>query len=766
MFTEINERKKFIKRYLGQRESLPASAKKLIEAEKLGAIQLYALVDLNESLKFCENWVILTTGHFILIALRGEESLIIKQVELSRIAAVKEVRSLSCTSLTFVEAHDRPALAKIYFTHRQKVIMGHIKYYCENQESFLELNRDNPKTIGEADKLYQESVMKPVLEAQNSVTSENAKTLWRLLAYLLPYKRELIQGTLGAVATTLVSLIPAYLSGKLIDDVIRPFQDGSLSFEEARSIGWIMLGSLGITYVLREFFIYVRLNKMSILGEKVAKDLREQLYRHLQTLSMDFFSKKQTGSIISRVSSDTDRIWDFVAFGVVETGIALITLIGLSAVLIALDLQLGLIMSLPVPLMLYSIYGHGEKMKKLFLKAWRKWSNVTAVLSDTIPGIQVVKAFNQEKKEEQRFNKRNEEVTNEFNQIHEAWTKFWPVLMASFQAVLLSVWIFALPRLITNDEAHALSAGTFVSFLLYMTMFQAPIEVLGQVARMLNRALSSAYRIFEVLDTKATISNKDDAKKIEKVEGSVEFKNVFFSYDGVRPIIRDLSFKVRSGEMIGLVGSSGGGKSTITKLISRFYDVNGGSILIDGHNVQDIELGSFRRQVGMVLQEPYLFHGSILDNIAYGVPEATVSEVIEAAKVANAHNFIGRLPHGYDTVVGERGHTLSGGERQRISIARAVLANPRILILDEATSAVDTETERKIQDALDKLIVGRTVFAVAHRLSTLRKANRIFVIGGGKIAEEGTHAELLANSDGEYAKLHRMQQEMSESFAL
>jgi ATP-binding cassette subfamily B protein len=423
------------------------------------------------------------------------------------------------------------------------------------------------------------------------------------------------------------------------------------------------------------------------------------------------------------------------------------------------------VMALPVPLLLFAIYSHGERMKKLFLKAWRKWSNVTSVLSDTIPGIQVVKAFNQEKKEEARFNQCNEIVTNEFNNIHNEWTKFWPLLMLGFQLILLSVWIFAMPRLISERGSEdALSAGTFVSFLLYMTMFSQPIEILGQVARMLNRALSSAYRIFEVLDTKASIVDKENPLKLNELKGNVEFKNVFFSYDGVRPILQDLNFNVKAGEMIGLVGSSGGGKSTITKLIARFYDVNGGQILIDGHPLKDLEMGGYRKQVGMVLQEPYLFHGSIWDNIAYGVPNASAKEVIEAAKIANAHNFIGRLHLGYDTVIGERGHTLSGGERQRISIARAVLANPRILILDEATSAVDTETERKIQDALDKLIEGRTVFAVAHRLSTLRKADRIFVIGKGSITEQGTHSELLKINNGEYARLHRMQQEMSEEF--
>ena len=766
MNIQNEQTKKFINRYLGQRDALPATAKELLATEDKGRILLYSLIDLDEQLKFCEHWLIITESYVTIMAERSGSFLITSRFELNRIAEVREQRSLSCSSLIFIEAHDKKALARVQFTHRQKVIMGHIKFLCENakESQFQEMTQNLLGGQENADSIYQESVMKPVVEAQNSVTSENAKTLTRLLSYLGPYKKELFLGTSGAVATTLVSLAPPYISGRLIDQVVRPFQDGKLSFNEASTLGWIMVGTLGVTYLLRELFIYIRLNKMSILGEKVAFDLRRELYAHLQTLSMDFFSRKQTGSIISRVSSDTDRIWDFVAFGVVETGIALITLMGLSVVLIALDWQLGLILALPVPALLYSIYAHGEKMKRLFLKAWRKWSNVTAVLSDTIPGIQVVKAFNQEEKEKARFNDRNEKVANEFNNIHDEWTKFWPLLMLSFQMILLAVWCFAMPRLIAEDGN--LSAGTFVSFLLYMTMFSAPIEVLGQVARMLNRALSSAYRIFEILDTKATVENQENSIRLEEVKGSVEFRNVFFSYDGVRPILQDLSFKVEPGEMIGLVGSSGGGKSTITKLIARFYDAQAGKILIDGKELKELELGSYRRQVGMVLQEPYLFHGSIMDNIAYGVPEATRSEIIEAAKIANAHNFIGKLSLGYDTVIGERGHTLSGGERQRISIARAVLANPRILILDEATSAVDTETERKIQDALDRLIEGRTVFAVAHRLSTLRKADRIFVIGKGNIEEMGSHADLLSDEDGAYSKLHRMQREMAEEYAL
>jgi ATP-binding cassette subfamily B protein len=581
---------------------------------------------------------------------------------------------------------------------------------------------------------------------------------------LLPYKRELLFGSIGAVLVTLLNLVPAFLSGRIIDDVVKPFRSGALEQDRALEMGLVMVASLALAYGFRELFMWVRLKKMSVLGEKVAKDLRKELYEHLQSLDLEFFSKKQTGSIISRVSSDSDRIWDFIAFGVVEVSISVLMLAGLSSMLIYLDWRLGLLMTVPVPIFLVAIYFHGERMKRMFLKAWRKWSGLTNVLSDTIPGIQVVKAFNQEEREKDRFNTNNDTVTKEFNNIHNAWTGFWPKLMGGIHLVMISVWFFALPRLV--DQHQPLSSGTFVSFLLYMTMFSAPIEVIGQVARMLNRALSSAHRIFEILDSRASVVDKEEPKKLMNLKGEITFKDVYFSYDGVRPVLKGMNFSVKPGEMIGLVGKSGGGKSTITKLISRFYDVSSGSILVDGIDIKELDSGLYRKQVGMVLQEPYLFHGTIWENISYGVQGAELEKIVEAAKIANAHDFIMSLPHGYDTVVGERGHDLSGGERQRISIARAVLADPKILILDEATSAVDTETERNIQEALDRLSKGRTVFAVAHRLSTLRKADRIFVVGKGKIVEEGTHDHLLSDENGEYRKLHEMQKEMSEAFAL
>jgi ATP-binding cassette subfamily B protein len=509
-------------------------------------------------------------------------------------------------------------------------------------------------------------------------------------------------------------------------------------------------------YVVRQLAAHVRLRLMAVLGEWVARDLRAELYEHVQRLSLSFFSRKKTGSLITRVTSDTDRLWDFVAFGVVDVSLSVVMLVGLGVVLLALDWRLGLAMVAPVPAFCWLIYRHGERLNDRFIRAWRKWSRVTDVLSDTIPGIRVVKAFNQEAREIARFAERNDDTTDENNEIHRIWTTFWPALMLAVHATTVVVWVLAVPRLL-GTGGPPLSPGVFVSFLLYTTMFVAPIEVIGQMARTVNRATSSAHRVFEVLDSEPEVRDVPEPVRLTPVRGRVTFENVTFAYDGVRQILRGVSFDVQPGELVGLVGPSGGGKSTVVSLVARFYEPSGGVIRIDGVDLRQLDTGHYREQLGMVLQDPYLFHGTVLENIRYGLPSASLGAVVAAAKAANAHDFICRLGQGYDTVVGERGHTLSGGERQRISIARAVLHDPRVLILDEATSSVDTETERQIQEALDRLVAGRTVFAIAHRLSTLRRASRLFVIEKGRLAEAGTHRELLDKPNGIYRRLYELQ---------
>ncbi len=385
---------------------------------------------------------------------------------------------------------------------------------------------------------------------------------------------------------------------------------------------------------------------------------------------------------------------------------------------------------------------------------------MTDVLSDTIPGIRVVKAFNQEQREIARFGERNEAVTAEFNRIHASWTTFWPLLMLGVHAMTVAVWVFAVPRLL-GTGTH-LPVGTFVSFLLYTTMFVGPIDVIGQMARTINRATTSAHRVFEVLDTELEVRDVAEPVRLEPVHGRVTFEHVTFAYDGVRQVLRGVSFDVAPGELIGLVGPSGGGKTTIVNLIARFYDVSGGTIRIDGVDRPASRHGPLppadRDGAPGSVSVPRDGAGEHPLRHAGGAAQRRWST---AAQAANAHDFITKLQHGYDTVVGERGHTLSGGERQRVSIARAILHDPRILILDEATSSVDTETEREIQQALERLVAGRTVFAIAHRLSTLRKASRLFVIEDGRLVEHGTHAELLVRPEGKYRKLYELQMQLA-----
>ncbi len=693
-----------VARYTDQPPRLPAELRRQIEASWQGApVQLYALADLDHALRLTQVWVALGPGQLsVARPVERGDHWEIESVERARIQAVREAPGLSASTLTILGRPGDPPLAVLRYSHRQRRAFENLKFVLE------EALEGRAVTAPDADQEYAASVAGPIRDAQ------------------------------------------ALVAGR---------QEGRLDSGRAAAIAWLAVAAMALVYLVRQAAALVRLRLMAVLGEWVARDLRAELYEHLQRLSLAFFSRKRTGSLITRVSADTDRLWEFLAFGVVDVSLSLVMLAGLGAVLVSLDWRLGLVMTLPVPLFCWAIYRHGEALNRVFLRVWRKWSRLTDVLSDTMPGIRVVKAFNQEAREVARFDGHNDDVTDEINRLHGLWTTFWPLLMLAVHATTLGVWVLAVPRLL--GVGPALSGGTFVSFLLYTTMFVGPIEVIGQMARTMQRATTSAHRVFEVLDTEPEVTDVSRPVRLEPVRGQVEFENVTFAYDGVRQVLRGVSFDVAPGELIGLVGPSGGGKTTIVNLIARFYDVTGGAIRIDGVDLRRLETGHYRRQIGMVLQDPYLFHGTVLENIRYGLPGASLGQAVAAARAANAHDFICKLQHGYDTVVGERGHTLSGGERQRVSIARAILHDPRILILDEATSSVDTETEREIQEALERLIAGRTVFAIAHRLSTLRKASRLFVIADGRLVESGRHAELMAKTNGKYRRLYEMQVELA-----
>ncbi|HUT57338.1 MAG TPA: ABC transporter ATP-binding protein [Phycisphaerae bacterium] len=578
------------------------------------------------------------------------------------------------------------------------------------------------------------------------------KVLSRLIDYVRPYKWRAIVGLGLAMAALMADLYAPSLTKPIINDALglKPGAQASLSV-----LVRCVLILVGLT-LFAAMSNAVRLRLMAGLGARVARDIRNKAYDHLHKLSLSFFSRRPTGSLITRITSDSDRIWDFVAMTVVEMTLAVLTIAGVGAALFILNWRLACFVLMPIPVMMFMMIVFHNRMHGIFMRIHHRWSQMTAVVSDAIPGVRVIKAFSQEKHEVDRFGQRNRRVYDSELGMINLWTMFGPVLQFCSQIGTIVVWLLGGYWVI----AGRLDGGTLMAYIVYMRLFYRPIHMISHMDRQLNRAATSVQRIFEVLDTEPAIFSKKGAEAAGEIRGHIELRNVSFSYDGVRNVLEDISLHVAPGQMLGLAGPSGGGKTTMVNLICRFYDVLEGQILIDGIDVRDYDVEDLRRHIGVVLQEPFLFHGTVGRNIAYGNPQATRDEIIAAARAANAHDFIVGFPDGYDTQVGERGHTLSGGERQRVSIARAILNNPKILILDEATSSVDSQTEKLIQEALERLVANRTTIAIAHRLSTLRRADRLVILDKGRIAEQGTHEQLAGKPDGLYASLLKMQNEM------
>ena len=592
------------------------------------------------------------------------------------------------------------------------------------------------------------------------------KVLSRLLDFVGPYRWHAAMGAALAVAVTLIGLFRPYLT--------KPMLNRGLGAEKGYTADYgvlmtyvLLLAGITIATAFGSAFQHRLLAK---LAARMGKDIRDKTYTHLHKLSLSYFSKKPTGSLVTRITSDSDRIWDFVAFTLVEVAIAFLTIAGVSTMLFVLNWRLALIVLIPIPFMALMTVIFHRRMHGYFGRMWHRWSQMTSVVADALPGVRVIKAFSQEQREVNRFNERNVQYFHGELEMINLWTMFGPVLQLTTQVANLLVWAvggyWVVRHQLDPAAGHHMDAGTLMAFLAYMWMFYQPIHMISHMDRMFNRAATSVQRIFEILDTQPTIYSKTGAHRSEDLSGSIELRHVSFSYDGIRKVLKDVSLTINPGEMIGLAGPSGGGKTTMVNLICRFYDVMEGQILVDGVDVRDYDLSQLRRRIGVVLQEPFLFYGTVAQNIAYGRPEATLDQIIESSKAANAHDFIVGFPDGYDTMVGERGQSLSGGERQRISIARAILNNPRILILDEATSSVDTETEKLIQQALDRLVANRTTIAIAHRLSTLRKADRIVVLDKGELIEQGSHQELATKEGGTYAKLLNMQTQMQSVIAI
>jgi ATP-binding cassette subfamily B protein len=557
-----------------------------------------------------------------------------------------------------------------------------------------------------------------------------------------------LAGFLLALGGTAATLVPPYLTMPLMDNVLIPYQNGApIDIALVSTYLGGLLGSALLAWGLGWARTYI----LALVSERIGADLRTATYEHLLQLSLEYFGGKRTGDLMARIGSESDRICVFLSLHLLDFAADVLMIIMTAVILFSVNHWLALITLVPLPFIAWMIHVVRDKLRTGFEKIDRVWSEVTNVLADTIPGIRVVKAFAQERREAERFREANRHNLLVNDRINKVWSLFSPTVSLLTEIGLLVVWAFGIWQISRND----ITVGMLTAFLAYISRFYTRLDSMSRIVSVTQKAAAGAKRIFDILDQVSSVPEPTHPVHLDRITGAIELRQVGFRY-GNRAVIRGIDLTIRPGEMIGLVGHSGSGKSTLVNLICRFYDVSEGAIFIDGADIRSLPIAEYRRHVGLVLQEPFLFFGTIADNIAYGRPDATRQEIVAAARAAHAHEFILRLTHGYDSLVGERGQGLSGGERQRISIARALLIDPKLLILDEATSSVDTETEQEIQKALDNLVRGRTTIAIAHRLSTLRKADRLVVMDRGKVVEIGDHDQLMA-CEGHYYRLYQAQ---------
>jgi len=742
--TELQEKRR---REITRRTDLPDSVVATLKDEGVDPNELVvaACSDVEEDGTFGETWVTATHTRLFTMTPNGDRAHILLNLPVTRFKEFK------------VEPQVGNSILEGYTTDGEFIEV--LRYSNALGRQFPQVAKHLSKLAegeGEAfvpDARVQEDICPTcgrILQHGSGVCPhcmKKSKTLHRMGSYLLKYKWYVLSVWSLLLLTRATLLLPPFITKILIDRVLT-----------AGGRNLALLGTLVFVLAaarLAEVFMQIVQSRLtSIAAISLTYDIRRDLYSALQKQSLSFYDRRKVGNLMSRVTSDTNMLLSFLVDGLQHVVVHVLTLLGIGLMLFVINWQLALYVLLPAPLVVLITKMVWKHIRVVYFRLHARWAHLSGTLNDSLSGIRVVKAFGQEDREIERFDDRSTDLFVAGVEASQLSQTIFPLLAFLTSSGSLLVWWFGGLKVMHGVEGFTL--GTLIAFLGYLGMFYGPLQALTNISSWLSRALTASERVFEVMDAKRDVSESRHPKRIDTVDGRFEFRDVTFGYDSNIPVMKDVQLTVEPGEMIGLVGRSGAGKSTLINLICRFYDVDEGAILLDGVDLREISLDDYRRNLGVVLQEPFLFSGTVYENIVYPRPNASLEEVMQAARLANAHEFIMNSPDGYDFHVGERGRRLSGGERQRVSIARAILHNPSILILDEATASVDTETEKQIQEALENLVRGRTVFAIAHRLCTLRNADRLVVLDEGEIVEMGTHQELLRKR-GAYNKLVEMQ---------
>ncbi len=751
--------------HITKNKALPQGAEGVVRSlEERGERVLFAIVgDLCKNGRYCDTVLLFTKDKLVAFDGAPEKT---KEYLFSDIKNVEAKRMYGNATLS-AEMPDGGREILFRYTYS-------IAALCDAAALFINHIRDGANIHDEC------AIMGVVFERALSVCPKCGRTLLnsgaecimcrskkkivkKLSVYVMPQIKTIILCIILSLFTTALALIPPIITGFIVDEVF-PTGAGStfaplialkraVGADRPERLLLILILSLFGFNLIQHIVGTVRQYLMRTVGDKAVSALRSDIYRKAQHLPMRFYDKTSTGSVINRISSDSSTLQQFVLRITQEAVVHFFQLIGIVFIMMVLNPVMTLLSLVPVVFIVIATRIFSRKIRPYYHRIWRRWSSVVSTLSDTIPCVKVVKSFTGEERTAKKFEEKNDEWLRMDLKIGKLATSFPHAISFLVSCGSLFIWAFGGNRVLDGDAAY--SAGLIVSFISYASMFYNPVTFFANLSDSFQSALASTEKILDILEAEPE-SQADSYVVPDKLAGKIEFLHVGFSFDRTKKVLDDVTLTINPGEVVGIVGTTGSGKSTLVNLLMRFYDGYSGEILVDGHNIKNFDLSAYRSQIGYVQQEPTMFSDTIFNNIAYSNPEASIDDVIHAADIANAHGFIARQPDAYDTMLGERGVGVSGGEKQRISIARAVLMHPSILIFDEATAAVDSETEHLIQEAIDRLIEGKTTLMIAHRLSTLKRANRIIVVDGGKIIENGSPEELMAKK-GKYYKLVQIQ---------